>query len=132
MAFNGSWLIKVGSFEFPLRLIKYGSYVIAPAQRQDVDSYVDGDGYLHRNPVVHTRSKITFETIPMSVKDMEGLMQAITDNYSNGLEKKVVLTYYEPEYSNYITGEFYMAATQEYTMLNKQYYDSVKFVFVEY
>ena len=68
----------------------------------------------------------------MSVKDMEGLMQHITDNYSNGLEKKVVLTYYEPEYSNYIQGEFYMAATQEYTMLNKQYYDSVKFVFVEY
>lgn len=132
MAFNRSYLVKVGSFEFPLSLMKYGTYVIAPAQRQDVDSYVDADGYLHRNPVVHTRSKITFETIIMPVKEMEALMQAITAQYTNGLEKKVVLTYYEPEYSNYVQGEFYMAATQEFTMLNKKYYDTVKFVFVEY
>lgn len=132
MAFNGSWLIKIGTFTFPLSLIKYGSYKTAPAQRQDNGSYVDADGYLHRSPMPHTRSKIEFETIYMSTKEMEDLMAAITSQYTDGLEKKVHLTYYEEEYSNYVEGDFYMAATQEYTKLTKNLYDNVRFAFIEY
>lgn len=132
MAYSGGYLVKVGTYEIPLSLIKLDSYVIAPAQRQDLDSYVDADGNLHRNPVPHTRSKITFETIYMTVKDMEAFMAHITSQYTNGLEKKVQVTYYEPEYSNYVTGYFYFAATQEYKFYNKEKYDSCKFVLVEY
>ena len=132
MAFNGEWLLKVGTFVVPLSIMKYNSYKTAPAQRQDNGAYVDADGYLHRAPMPHTRSKIEFETIILSVQDMEGFMASITAQYIDGLEKKVHLTYYEEEYSEYVEGDFYLAATQEYTMLNKKYYDSCRFAFIEY
>lgn len=132
MAFNGEWLLKVGTFVVPLSIMKYNSYKTAPAQRQDNGAYVDADGYLHRAPMPHTRSKIEFETIILSVQDMEGFMASITAQYTDGLEKKVHITYYEEEYAEYVEGDFYLAATQEYTMLNKQYYDSCRFAFIEY
>ena len=132
MAFNGEWLLKVGTFVVPLSIMKYNSYKTAPAQRQDNGAYVDADGYLHRAPMPHTRSKIEFETIILSVQEMEGFMASITAQYTDGLEKKVHITYYEEEYAEYVEGDFYLAATQEYTMLNKQYYDSCRFAFIEY
>lgn len=132
MSFNGQWLIKVGTFVIPLSIMKYGSYKIAPAQRQDNGSYVDADGYLHRNPMPHTRSKIEFETIYMSPDQMEDLMAHITAQYTNGLEKKVHLTYYEPEYGNYVEGDFYLPATEEYTWLTKRIHDNHRIAFIEY
>ena len=132
MSFNGRYLIKVGTYEIPLSVMKYNSYKSAPAQRQDNGAYVDADGYLHRAPMPHTRSKLEFETIPMHIAEMEGFMAAITANYIDGLEKKVHLTYYEEEYGQYVEGDFYLAATQEYTWLNKEYVDSCRFAFIEY
>ena len=49
MAFNGQWYIKVGNYPIPLEYMALGTYKSAPLQRQDNDSYVDADGYLHRN-----------------------------------------------------------------------------------
>jgi hypothetical protein len=132
MAHNGRWLVKVGTFEIPLSLIKYGTYKTAPAQRQDNGAYVDADGYLHRAPMPHTRSKIEFETIFLSVKDFDDFQAAIVANYINGLEKKVHLTYYEEEYGQYVEGDFYLAATQEYPMLTKNLYDNIRWAFIEY
>lgn len=132
MAFNGSWYIKIGTYAIPLTIMKYGSYKSAPAQRQDLDGYVDANGNLHRNPVSHTRSKLEFNTIPMSEEMMREFMDNITAQYLNGLEKKVQLTYYEEEYGNYVTGYFYLSATQEYTHLNKAMYDSVRIALIEY
>lgn len=132
MAFNGRYLVKVGSYEIPLSIIKYGSYKSAPAQRQDNGSYVDADGYLHRNPMPHTRSKIEFELIYLSEGDMRGFWDAITAQYIDGLEKKVHLTYYEEEYGNYVEGDFYLAATQEYPWLNKEIHDETRVAFIEY
>lgn len=132
MSFNGRYLIKVGTYEIPLSVMKYGTYKSAPAQRQDNGSYEDADGYLHRSPMPHTRSKLEFETVPMTVGDMEQFMAAIVANYTDGLEKKVHLTYYEEEYGAYVEGNFYLAATQEYTWLNKELFDSCRFAFIEY
>lgn len=132
MSFNGRYLIKVGDYEIPLSIMKYGSYKSAPAQRQDNGAYVDADGYLQRAVMPHNRSKIEFELINLSVADMEGFWSNITRNYINGPEKKVHLTYYEEEYGNYVEGDFYLPATQEYTMLNKELYDNVRVAFIEY
>ena len=132
MAFNGEWLIKCGDYIIPLDIIKRGSYKSAPAQRQDNGAYVDADGNLHRAVMPHNRSKIEFELIYLTVKDMEGFWDNITRNYIDGPEKKVHLTYYEEEYHNYVEGDFYLAATQEFTMLNKEYYDNVRVAFIEY
>ena len=132
MAFNGEWLIKVGTFVIPLSIMKYGSYKIAPAQRQDNGAYVDADGYLHRAVMPHNRSKIEFETIYMSPDQMEDLMSQITAQYIDGPEKKVHLTYYEPEYGNYVEGDFYLPATEEFTWLTKRIHDNHRIAFIEY
>ena len=47
MAFQG-YLIKVGNYPIPLTYMKLESYKSAPDQRQDLDSFRDADGYLHR------------------------------------------------------------------------------------
>lgn len=126
------YLVKVGSFEFPSNLIRRETYKSAPAQRQDNDSYVDADGYLHRNPMPHTRAKIEFETIKMRDFMLRDLMDQITANYTNGLERKVHLTYYEEEYGQYIEGDFYLPATMEFQMMDIKTYDQVRFAFIEY
>ena len=130
--FNGSWLIKVGSYTIPLSVMKLDTYSSSPAQRQDVDAYRDSDGFMHRNTVPHTATKIEFETVPMSVKDFQGLIKGITDNYINGLERKVRLTYYEEEYGNYVEGDFYLPATMTFNWFNKEIMNSYRIAFIEY
>lgn len=132
MALSRSYLIKVGSYEIPLSIMKYGSYKSSPAQRQDNDSYVDADGYLHRTPMPHVRSKVEFELINLSERDFRGFMDSITAQYINGLERKVHLTYYEEEYGQYNEGDFYMPGTMDFTMLNKAVYDNIRIAFIEY
>lgn len=122
----------MGNYEIPLKIMKYGSYKSSPAQRQDNDSYVDADGYLHRTTMPHVRSKIEFELINLSEQDFRGFMDAITSNYTVGIERKVHLTYYEEEYGQYVEGDFYMPGTMDFTMLNKEVYDNIRIAFIEY
>ena len=131
-SFNGSYLIKVGSYAIPLKLMKYGSYQSSPAQRQDLDSYRDADGVLHRTVLTHTASKVEFETIPMSEHDFRGFMDSIVAQYINGPERKVTLTYYEEEYDRYVTGTFYIPGTITITWMNKEMIDSFRLAFIEY
>ena len=132
MAFNGQWLIKVGNYPIPLDYMAYGTYKSAPAQRQDNDSYVDADGYLHRNPMPHMRSKLEFETPPMYERDYRALMDGIIANYIVAIERKVHLTYYNEEYDRYDEGDFYLPGTIEVNMLNKEIYDKNRIGFIEY
>lgn len=132
MAFNGEWFIKVGDYPIPLDLMRYGTYKSAPAQRQDNGAYVDGDGYLHRGVMPHTRSKMEFELIYETIEDMEGFWANITRNYIDGPERKVHCEYYEQEYGNYVEGDFYLPASLEWAMLNKVYYDNMRVAFIEY
>lgn len=130
--FNGSYLLKVGSYAIPLKIMKYGSYQSSPAQRQDLDSYVDANGNLHRTVLEHTRAKVEFETIPMSEHDFRGFMDSIVAQYINGPERKVSLTYYEEEYGRYITGTFYIPGTITVNWMNKEMIDSFRLAFIEY
>ena len=132
MAFNGSYFIKVGTYEIPLTLMRAETYKSMPAQRQDLDSYVDADGYLHRTVLAHTRAKLEFYTPKMSLTDFLGFMNNITAQYTNGLERKVHLTYFEEEYGNYVEGDFYMPATLEIPYYNKKIVDETRIAFIEY
>ena len=132
MAFNGSWLIKVGSYTIPLAVMQLDTYSSSPAQRQDLDAYRDSDGYMHRNTLAHTATKIEFKTVPMPIEDFRALMGHIRDNYTNGLERKVHLTYYEEEYDNYVEGDFYLPATMTFNWYNKKVMNSFRIAFIEY
>ena len=131
MAFQG-YLIKVGNYTIPLTFMKLESYKSAPNQRQDLDSYRDANGYLHRNVLSHTATKLEFETPYLSMRDMRSLIQNIRANYTDDLARTVELTYYDEETDTYKTGTFYMPGTVEYNWFNKEIYAPSRFAFIEY
>ena len=63
MAYKG-YLLKIGDWEFPLKYIRAETYV-ALRSGQDLDSYRDADGNLHRTALDNFLYKIEFETPPM-------------------------------------------------------------------
>ena len=135
MAFNGV-LLQIGNSEI-VKFIKPESYKISPAQRQDLDSFVDAQGYLNRNVLPHTRSKIEINTIYMDNTKMAELWGIIRSHYTSELERKVPLTYYRQDTDDYASGSFYVPDPQfpihridrEH---NKIYYDSMTLKFIEY
>jgi hypothetical protein len=131
MAFSG-YLVKVGSYTIPLDFMKVESYKSAPDQRQDLDSYRDANGYLHRNVLPHTATKIEFETPYMSRRDFQLLIQGIRSNFTSNIERRCNVTYYDEETDSYKTGTFYMPGTMEYQMFNKNIYAPSRFAFIEY
>ena len=132
MAFNGSYYLKVGNYEIPLKFMKLDSYQTSPDQRQDLDSYRDADGILHRTVLPHMASKVEFETPPLLVRDFRTLMDGIRANYLTSIARDCNLTYYDDETDSYKTGHFYMPGTMTYQIYNKQIYNSFRIAFIEY
>ena len=107
LAFQG-YLIKVGNYEVPQKYINAGSYN-AFLSAQDLDSYRDGNGVLHRNALEHTPAKVEFETASMLTgKEFAELMKSISDNYISSTERKASITAYLPEQDDYIIQDMYM------------------------
>lgn len=131
MAFQ-NYLIKVGNYTIPLTYMKLESYKAAPDQRQDLDAYRDADGHMHRNPLAHTATKIEFETPYLYRKQMQELIQNIRLNFTNELERRCEVEYYDDETNDYKVGTFYLPGTMEYNLYNKDIYAPSRFAFIEY
>jgi hypothetical protein len=108
MAYNG-YLLKAGSTIIPLSFIRYDTYHIQPKQRQDLDPYRDVNGVLHRNVVDNMPSVIEFSTPTLYASQLQEFLNLIRDNYSSSKERKLEVTYYDPETDSYKSGDFYMA-----------------------
>lgn len=137
MAFNGKWLLRVGTDEkkmyiIPLTYMKLESYQSSPDQRQDLDSYRDANGLLHRNVLSHTATKIEFETPYMYNFQMRELLDGIKRNLTDVNARNITLMYYNEETDTYKTGEFYMPGTMTYEHYNKDIYAPCRFAFIEY
>lgn len=61
MGYQG-YLFKVNGTIFPNKYISPGTYQITPNQTQDDNTYIDGDGKLHRDVLPHKRTKFEFTT----------------------------------------------------------------------
>lgn len=107
MAYQG-YLIKVGNYQIPHKFIKADTY--SPYRNvQDLDSYRDGNGVLHRNALEHVPCKVEFETPPLLTNiQFRELMSNIQANYINAIERKASVTLYIPETDSYETQEMYM------------------------
>lgn len=107
MAYQG-YLIKVGNYQIPHKFIKADTY--SPYRNvQDLDSYRDANGILHRNALAHVPNKVEFETPSMLTNiQFEELMSNIRANYTNAIERKASVTMYVPETNSYETQEMYM------------------------
>ena len=134
MASNGT-LIAFGSYNIPMKFIKYDTYVITPNARLDLDPYRDADGILHRNARKHTVTKIEFDTPTLYESEMDELMFNLRSQYKNYSEKNATCTYYDPENGIYKSGEFYMPdfKFQIYSGANGELiYRPLKLAFIEY
>lgn len=110
MAYNG-YLIKVGGSTgtvLPMKYIKLEGYTITPNQRMESEAGRSVTGLLHRSTVSHTATKIEFETPHILNRDVDAMMTLFRNNWTNTVERKLSLEYYDMETDTYKTGTFYM------------------------
>ena len=107
MAYAG-YLIKIGDYEFPKQFIVYDSYKVIRSI-QDIDSYRDANGVLHRNALPHNIYKVEFKTRQMTSDEYDVIMNNIRTRYVNQYERKVKISIYVPETGQYeIDADAYM------------------------
>lgn len=111
MAFNGKLVeLKTGAnyVEFPLKYMKAESYKITPNQRMESSANRATTGVLHRTTVSHTASKIEFNTPALTNNDANAIHTLLTNAYTDSLQRKLDLRYYDPSSDSYKTGTFYV------------------------
>lgn len=135
MAFEG-YLMKAFETTFPHKYIQISTYQTTPSQRQDLDSYQDSKGNLHRTVVPHDRSKIVFKTIDnLKLAEKQEIQAFFNGAMTNARERKVTLTYWNDEDNIYKTGSFYIPDVTypiKRIMGNDIVYDSVEYHLIEY
>lgn len=134
MAYGG-YLVRVGSYTIPLSFIKAETYKITHLI-QDLDSYRDADGVLHRNALSHVPDKAEFECVPMLTNtEISAVVNSIRSQFTNPAERKASVTVYVPERDEYITQDMYMP-DPEYSIYYADdtivQYNSVRFAFIGY
>ncbi len=80
--------------DIPLKFISFQSYISTPHQRQDLNSYQDNNGVLHRNVVSHTRSKCEFNTPTMLESELKVLQDLLDSAITNAKERKGQIMHY--------------------------------------
>lgn len=138
MAYQG-FLIKVGEYTIPLNMIQYDSYK-PYISVQDLDSYPDANGRLHRTVVRgfmdDAPAKVEFNTRNnMTNDDFASLMASIHSQFTNVAERKSTVMMFIPEYNDYVTQEMYMPDVQP--TINRIidgviYYDPIRLAFIGY
>lgn len=135
MAFEG-YLMKAGAATFPHKYIQISTYSATPSQRQDLDSYQDSQGNLHRAVVPHDRSKIVFKTLDnLRLAGKQEIQAFFNGAMSNVRERKVELTYWNDESNAYQTGSFYIPdVTYPIKRIesNDIVYESIEYHLIEY
>lgn len=135
MAFEG-YLMKSFGTIFPHKYIQISTYQTTPSQRQDLDSYQDSKGNLHRTVVPHDRSKIVFKTIDnLKLAEKQEIQAFFNGAMTNARERKVTLAYWNDEDNMYKTGSFYIPDVTypiKRIMGNDIVYDSVEYHLIEY
>ena len=128
------YLLRIGNDTFPMKYISEKTYT-AYASVQDLDSYRDANGVLHREALSHVPIKVEFETKPLDNVEYAEIMQMISKNYINELERKVSVTVFIPEKNDYVTQEAYMAEPQPKISViygNKIQYEKLRMAFIGY
>lgn len=106
MAYNG-YLLKLNNVTMPLKYIMLESYTVTYST-QDLDSYRDATGVLHRNVLAHKVMKAEFTTPIMRQNDVKSFMSIINTAYSDSTSKTVSVEFYNPENNNYVTMSSYV------------------------
>ena len=101
MGYNG-YIVKVGSYTFPMEYVSWESFK-GTLGIQDLDSFRDGNGVLHRNVLDYAIPKVEFQLREnITNKEFDVIMNNIRSQYSNAIERKSLVTMYIPEIGGYI------------------------------
>jgi len=139
MAYSG-YLIKLkgGTAEdLPMKYIGIGSYSCTPDQRMEAKANRAVSGLLQRTTVEHKATKIEFETPTITNKDVSALNTLLQSHFTNALERKITINYYDMETDSYRDADCYMPDVQ-YKIdhidhaTNTIYYSPVRYAFIEY
>jgi hypothetical protein len=107
----------------------FTAYDSTPNQETDLNSYQDGNGLTHRNVLPHTKSGISFVTVPLTLEQKIDFMQHFPSR------KLVKINYWNDEVNNYLDGEFYIPPikfTVRDTDNKTIYYSAISIEFIEY
>lgn len=132
MAYS-DYLVKIGTYKIPMKWIKsYSAYKTV----QDMDSYYDGNGVLHRNALEHRPCKVEIEIVPMLREaDLKELLTNIQSNYTVANERKGTVSAFIPEKDNYEVSDMYMPdfTPEIYGIFNGViFYKSFRLAFIGY
>lgn len=134
MAYKG-YLVKIGDWEIPKSWIKAETYSVLRSG-QDLDSYRDADGKLHRTALEHFLTKVEFEVPPLKTNtEVASFMKKIQERYTNKTEKRVNATVYIPETDSYETHDMYIpdiTFSIYYADSEKIQYNSFRIALIEY
>ena len=93
-----------------------GKLTMTPSQMQDLDSYVNGNGYLKRKVLEHHRTKIEWNTPYLTYDDKCKLISTIRKAFKQGIgdssSRTVHARYYNDWEDDYASGKFYMPDVQ--------------------
>lgn len=112
-----------------------------PDQITDLDSYTNGDGYLKRTVLPHTRSKWEANTTILYEKDADAFIRllqkgfAIKDGKCNEAERHLRIRYYNEWKHGYAFGHFYVpdiTFSYKIELDDKLVYQPIRFAFIEY
>jgi hypothetical protein len=130
------FLFKVGDYIVSGKNIISADGISITKNVQDVDSYRDANGVLHREALDHAPIKVEFSTRNMLTDaQMQDFLSNVRRNYINEKERKVLATVYVPEDGDYRTCEMYMSTpTPEiYGVLRGTiYYKPMRLAFIQY
>ena len=139
MAYNG-YLIKIGGSSgtaLSFKYIKAESYKCTQNQRLELSANRAVTGKLVRNTASHTATKIEFETPYLTNKEVKELNTLLSNAYTDSLERKLNIQYYNDETDSYKAAEVYVPDV-DYTIYkvdnenNIIYYQPIRYAFIEY
>jgi hypothetical protein len=140
MAYSGKLVeVKISNSwtNIPMKYMAIESYKVTPNQRMESSANRAIDGVLRRQTVAHTATKIEFTTPPLTNSDVNALNTLLTSAFTDSLQRKLSVKYYNPSSDTYETGTFYMPDV-EYPINrvdNKNniiHYNPLRFAFIEY
>lgn len=130
----GGYLIKVGTYTVPFDYILSSTYK-PNVKGQDLDSYNDENGVLHRTPLKNKVIKIEWETPQMNEHKLRQFADRIMSEYISGVAKDCMVTAYIPEYGKYVTMKCYVPDIDfqvSYADEKDVEYDSFRIAFIGY
>lgn len=133
-AYKG-YLLKIGNWVVPNKFIRAQTYTVLRSG-QDLDSYRDADGNLHRTALDNFLYKVEFETPPLQTDSFyEELWVNIKNQYVSTTEKKVLMECYVTEIGGYATQYAYIPDVTQtiYNVVDGVVkYNQTRFAFIGY